>query len=105
MKRLQATLCIAAITLGLGTVALTVTGSIRYFDSFKIPYDSRGHITLLVRLLAGSAVTLPVAVIMLILCVRDMQIPRWFVLIGALSAVFSFNLPQGIGHEFQPCGL
>jgi hypothetical protein len=101
MKRLQSTLCLAVIALSAVTVVLTVLGSIRYFDSFGIPYDAKGHATLLVRLLAGSAVTLPVAVVMLILCLREMQIPRWFVVIGALSAVFSFNLPQGIGHDFS----
>lgn len=101
MKRLQATLCLAVIALSAATVVLTVIGSIRYFDSFGIPYDARGHATLLVRLLAGSAVTLPVAVVLLILTLRGMRFPRWFVLIGALSAVFSSSLPTGIGHDFS----
>ena len=101
MKSLQISLCTTAIILGSAIVALSISGSIRYFDSFKIPYDPRGHATLLVRLLAGSAVSIPVSVVMLVLLLREMQIPRWFVLIGALSAVFSFNLPVGIGHDFS----
>jgi hypothetical protein len=80
MKRLQATLCLAAIVLSTATVVLTVIGSIRYFDSFGIPYNAKGHARLLGRLPAGSAVTLPVAVVLLISTLRECGFP------GALSS-------------------
>ena len=101
MKRLQTALCLAAIALGAVIAVLTVVGSIRYFDSFSIPYSAEAHARLLMRLLAGPAVALPVSVVLLILTLRRMRIPRWFVPIGALAAVFSFNLPEGIGHDFS----
>jgi hypothetical protein len=101
MKRLQATLCLAAIVLSTATEVLTVIGSIRYFDSFGIPYNAKGYARLLGRLPAGSAVTLPVAVVLLNFNTPGMRFPRCFVLIGALSAVYSSSLPTGTGHNFS----